>query len=440
MGNLSYKAPGVYVEQVASGTFPIVGVGTSTAGFVGLMPDKFSTKDSQGNTVTIKPAAEPGEAVLCTNFTEFKKRFLTLETPPPGASELDVAADFIGDMEGQELPSSWQSYPRYLAHAVYGFFNNGGTRCYVGRVALERVKPARPPKPPESAPTPPEEGETGGPELPSLKKVLEAFVTLDEIAIVAAPGIVDKARQEELIAHCAQSGLQDRVAVLDSPRDTAPQEMEKVVPARSEYAAYYYPWIRVFDPVAGGSLEVPPSGHVAGMYARVDTLRGVHKAPANEVLLGALDVSRRLSRSHQEGLNPVGINCIRDINGNIRVWGARTLGGDANGEFKYINVRRLFNFLRESIDQGTQWAVFEPNDSQLWARITRNVSAFLTTVWSEGGLFGATPQEAFFVKCDAETNPPANRDNGLVITEVGVALTRPAEFVVFRLSQLSGPK
>jgi hypothetical protein len=178
---------------------------------------------------------------------------------------------------------------------------------------------------------------------------------------------------------------------------------------------------------------------MAGIYSRVDTQRGVHKAPANEVIRGAVGVESRLSKADQDGLNPDGINVIRAFNGNITVWGARTLGGDANTEWKYINVRRLFLFLRESIDEGTQWVVFEPNTPDLWAKITRNVTAFLTVVWRDGALFGSTPQEAFYVKCDAETNPPEIRDLGQVITEIGVAVVKPAEFVIFRISQWAGP-
>jgi phage tail sheath protein FI len=171
----------------------------------------------------------------------------------------------------------------------------------------------------------------------------------------------------------------------------------------------------------------------------VDTTRGVHKAPANETVRGALGLRYNISRSQQDGLNPQGVNAIRDLNGNIRVWGARTMGGDANGEWRYINVRRLFLFLRESIDEGTQWVVFEPNTPDLWAKITRNITAFLTNVWRAGALFGTTPQEAFYVKCDAETNPPEVRDAGQVVTEIGVAVVKPAEFVIFRISQWAGP-
>ncbi len=145
-----------------------------------------------------------------------------------------------------------------------------------------------------------------------------------------------------------------------------------------------------------------------------------------------------LSRNEQNGLNPGGINAIRNLNGNIRVWGARTLGGDANGETKYVNVRRLLIFLRESIDRGTQFVVFEPNAQPLWKKIIRSVTAFLTNVWRDGALFGVTPEQAFYVKCDETTNPPEVRDLGQVVTEIGVAIVRPAEFVIFRITQISG--
>lgn len=182
---------------------------------------------------------------------------------------------------------------------------------------------------------------------------------------------------------------------------------------------------------------MPPSGHIAGIYARVDSERGVFKAPANEIIRGALDVEKIITKELQDGLNPKGINVIRKFGGSITVWGARTLSVQ-DPEWRYINVRRLFLFLRKSIENGTQWVVFEPNDPALWAKITRNVTAFLTNVWRDGALLGNTPQEAFYVKCDAENNPDEVRSQGRVVTEIGVAVTKPAEFVIFRISQWSG--
>jgi phage tail sheath protein FI len=217
------------------------------------------------------------------------------------------------------------------------------------------------------------------------------------------------------------------------------------MPGRTDYAAWYFPWIKVFDPVAqkysgipDGLVSMPPSGHIAGVYARVDNERGVHKAPANETIRGALDVTQRLSKAHQDGLNPKGVNCIRLLNDNILIWGARTVGGDANTDLKYINVRRTLLFLRQSIDLGTQWVVFEPNSPALWQRITRSVTGFLTEVWRSGALFGDTQAQAFYVKCDKETNPQSSIDAGRVVTEIGVAIVRPAEFVIFRISQMAG--
>jgi phage tail sheath protein FI len=397
-----YLSPGVYVEEVPSSVQPIAGVGTSTAGFIGpitvgsdylmpVQPGKFETdslgnqlEDSQGRPLPARyTLVDAGVPTLVTSWEQFKNRF--------------------GD---------FQSGNSTLAHAVYGFFNNGGTRCWVTRT----------------------DGTTNG-----AIAALQQFEAIDEIAIVAAPGDTTADTQSAIISHCENMG--DRFAILDGQAVTdysQPGNIQGSV-GNSDYAAMYYPRIEVFDPVTSGRVFVFPSGHIAGIYARVDTLRGVHKAPANEVIRGALGVEHRLSRADQDGLNPAGINVIRDLNGNILVWGARTLGGDANGEWKYINVRRLFLFLRESIDEGTQWVVFEPNDTGLWSKISRNVTAFLTNVWRSGALFGTTPGEAFYVRCDATTNPPEVRDLGQVVCEIGVAVVRPAEFVIFRISQWAGP-
>jgi phage tail sheath protein FI len=335
--------------------------------------------------------------------------------------------DLIGDpvLATSASGSTVDTGQRNLAQAVYGFFNNGGSRCFVARVK----------------------------DTTELTDALKEFATIDEIALVAAPGRTDATTYSALVDHCAATG--DRFAILDGPPSASDLTTLKsipsatppgVAPSNTDLAAWYFPWIRVFDPgtqllnAAGdGLLSVPPSGHIAGIYARVDTDVGVHKAPANEVIRGALNVTQPLSKADQDGLNPTGVNCIRVLNGNILVWGARTVGGDINADLKYINVRRTLLFLRESIDEGTQFVVFQPNEPKLWQKIVRNVSAFLTNVWRAGALFGTTPQEAFYVRCDAETNPPELRDLGQVVTEVGVALVRPAEFVIFRLSQWSGP-
>ena len=312
---------------------------------------------------------------------------------------------------------------------MYGFFNNGGSRCWVIRLAEVAEDFAK-----------------------NLDAALAQFENIDEIAIVAAPLPPDTAQaalnaaQASIVAHCEK--MEDRVAILDSARDIQNDNLVLSAddtgiwrPAADPkgYGAFYFPWIEVADPLgdAGASVMVPPSAHLAGVYARSDADRGVHKAPANEVLRGALGVRYPVSKILQGTLNPVGVNCIRAFDGTVKVYGARTLASDPQGdpEWTYINVRRLVNFLRESIDQGTQWVVFEPNAPDLWSKIRRNVGSFLTGVWATGALLGLTADQAFYVRCDETTNPPETRDLGQVVTEVGVAIVRPAEFVVFRLSQ-----
>ena len=270
----------------------------------------------------------------------------------------------------------------------------------------------------------------------------------DDITMLIVPdlmaafqqGIIDlegvQAVQTAMITHCERMG--DRVAILDAPPGMKPQEIQNwrvnIANYDSSYAALYYPWIRVFDPLAGRGVLVPPSGHMAGIWARNDNTRGVHKAPANEVIGGALDTEYQITRGEQDGLNPAGINCIRAFPGRgVRVWGARTLS--SNPSWTYLNVRRLFNMVEKSIDNGTQWVVFEPNDFALWQRINRTVTAFLTVIWRSGALFGTTPAQAFYVKCDDETNPSEARDLGMVTVEIGIAPVKPAEFVIFRISQ-----
>ena len=305
-----------------------------------------------------------------------------------------------------------------LAHSTYGFFNNGGTAVWIIRVANAAA-------------------------MTNLTPLLDKFAAINDIAIVAAPGVITKLQQDALSTHCET--LLNRTCVLDGQQNPANLTVDDIkgggpaTPAKdSSFAALYFPWIQVFDPVSNGIISVPPSGFVAGVYARVDATRGVFKAPANEFIQGAVDVDHRLSKSDQGLLNPHGINVIRDFDGNIKIFGARTLGGDLNGDFRYISTRRFFNFLRESIDQGTQFIVFEPNNPALWQRIIRSVSDFLTNQWRDGALFGETAKQAFFVRCDDQTNPASVREAGEVVTEIGVAITKPAEFVIFRIQQITG--
>jgi phage tail sheath protein FI len=256
-------------------------------------------------------------------------------------------------------------------------------------------------------------------------------------------GLIDleavQAVQLAMIAHCELMG--DRVAILDAPPGLSAQQVKEWCVDKagydSKYATLYWPWVKVFDPQRGQAVFMPPCGHMAGIWARTDDTRGVHKAPANEVVRGAISLELQLTRAEHDQLNPVGINCIRSFPGRgIRVWGARTISSDP--EWRYLNVRRLFNFVEESILEGTQWVVFEPNDYRLWDSVTRTVRAFLRRVWRDGALFGTTPDEAFFVKCDAENNTQDTIDAGQLIVDVGIAPVKPAEFVVFRIAQFAG--
>ncbi|GAB3451430.1 phage tail sheath C-terminal domain-containing protein [Actinophytocola sediminis] len=270
-----------------------------------------------------------------------------------------------------------------------------------------------------------------------LRTGIVALEDIDEISVAAVPGVWSGTVESALITHCEL--LKDRFAILD-PQDGL--DLEGIQTFRevfdTKYAALYYPWLVVTDPSTGtGAIEVPPSGHVAGIYARVDNERGVHKAPANVVIRGIRltdGIAQDITKRHQDLLNPKGINAIRFFPGlGQRVWGARTLSSDTS--WKYINVRRLFLFLEESIEEGTQWVVFEPNDEALWALVRQTVANFLTTVWRSGALAGTTADEAFFVACDRSTMTEDDIANGRLICVIGVAPVYPAEFVIFRIQQ-----
>ena len=392
----SYLSPGVYVEEVDRGSKPIEAVGTNTVGFLGE-----SSKGPQN------------ESVLITNWSQFVKTF--------------------GD---------FKDCSEHLAHAVYGFFNNGGSRCFVVNVgaptdAHKEVK-AQGEKKDDKAPVAATPG--GGRDAlyigrdggPGARTGLKCFEEVDEIAIVAAPGTTSPAIQDALLSHCETR--KDRFAVLDSP-ETITGGIDKLPkPRDSKYGAYYFPWIQVYDPDKG-NIFVPPSGHIAGVYSRTDSERGVHKAPANELVRGALGLKYNVSKGEQDLLNPKGINAIRFMNGGIRIWGARTLSSDPS--WRYINVRRLFIMVESSIERATQWVVFEPNDHRLWKRVQRTIASFLTLLWRNGALMGTSPEQAFYVKCDDETNPPEVIDAGQLVVEIGLAPVKPAEFVIFRIGQMA---
>jgi Bacteriophage tail sheath protein len=394
----SYLSPGVYVEEVDRGSKPIEAVGTNTVGFLG--------ESAKGPL---------NEAVLITNWSQFVKTF--------------------GD---------FKDCSEHLAHAVYGFFNNGGSRCFVVNVGAPEgarvdVKPVQGGDKKDDKAPPVSVGGGGRDGLyigrdggPGARTGLKCFDEVDEIAIVAAPGQISAAVADALLSHCETR--KDRFAILDSP-ETITGGIDKLPkPRDSKYGAYYFPWIQVYDPDKG-NIFVPPSGHIAGVYSRTDSERGVHKAPANEIVRGALGLKYNVSKGEQDLLNPKGINAIRLMNGGIRIWGARTLSSDPS--WRYINVRRLFIMVESSIERATQWVVFEPNDHRLWKRVQRTISSFLTLLWRNGALMGTAPEQAFYVKCDEETNPPEVIDAGQLVVEIGLAPVKPAEFVIFRIGQMA---
>ncbi len=486
-------SPGVYVKEVSSGVKPIAGVGTSTGAFVG-----------------IAEKGVIGKAVLVTNWSQFVKEFGT----------------FIQN--------------GYLAYAVYSFFAEGGTTCYVVRAApddadssdvtirngddsadaitltatsegtwgdriniliedpsdetldaselfkltveyreaseteyesmevfdgisIENIEEKitdvsafitaddldSDQRPANNSYT--LTGGVDGVQDPDFigdadnKNGIHAFDEVDDINIVAIP---DKPGDRAVILDCLNYCKQrkDCFFIADPPIGLEPTEIIDFKQGTGAYAgnalnnsygALYYPWVSISDPVTRKKMAIPPSGAVAGTYAHTDSTRGVHKAPAG-ISEGYLDsvigIERIITKGEHDQLHPKGINVIRSFPGSgICIWGASTLSTDA--EWKYINIRRLFLFLEESIDEATQWVVFEPNSPALWGNVIRNITAFLLRTWRDGALFGNSPEEAFFVKVDAENNPPEVRDAGQLIIEVGVAPVKPAEFVIIKISQ-----
>jgi phage tail sheath protein FI len=374
---MALTAPGVYASIQSSGNKPMEATGASTAAFIGL------SKKGRVN-----------DAVMVTSWSQYEKEF------------------------GSFSDSS------YLAHAVYGYFANGGSTCYVCNIGSE-----------DPATLSNEEiaarimGEDKG---PGRRSGLQAFKDKADVSLVAAPGYATPEIHTILISHCEELG--DRFAVLDSPEELTTGLDDMYRPKASPNASYYFPWVQVFDPVLKKTVAQPPSGYVAGLVARTDSERGIHKAPANETLRGVTGLKYTLTKAEQSALNPRGINLIRDFGDlGIKVYGARTLSSDP--EWKYINVRRLFLNVRETIEKGTEWAVFEPNNEVLWGNLKRNISAYLKTMLQRGALAGTTPEEAFYVICDKSNNPQEMIDQGMVSIDIGIAPLKPAEFVQINIQQ-----
>jgi uncharacterized protein len=376
----TYKSPGVYRQEVFLKTPPVLQTGVP--GFVGFA-----------------------------------------ELPPGGTTQFNVPVS----LSRKEEFSVWFSSVNgsFLADAVGGFFDNGGARCYVV-AANSTVDPTQ-----------------------GLVNAIAALAPLEDMDLVAvpdasalAPDTPSIARvQAEMLTHCAQQA--NRFAILDSlPGASVNDVMDqcgRLVIGQQEPAngALYYPWLLT----SSGPGSVPPCGHVAGIYARSDAKVGVFKAPANEEILGVLDLETQIDNRIQDRLNPARVNCLRAFPGRgIRVWGARTIGSKEPDldEWLYVNVRRLFLTLRRWIDLNMGWAAFEPNDLRLWVRIRRELTTYLDKLQSDGALQGAAPGEGYYVKCDAENNPPELREMGQVVIEIGLAPLAPAEFIVVRIVRSAG--
>jgi len=513
----TYLTPGVYVEEVPSGSATLSAGATAVAAFVGftakapkddpadpdglkprlvtnwlqfeelyggfvpgaMLPHSvygyFNNGGSMAYIVRVphtEPSKEPGQLALASGDRALGPalEFTTVEpnadvsvsvTPEPPAADAgdDTPPTYRVDVvEGRETV---ESFPGVTLGGAADTINKTSTRVKVAtKIDVDQLAadlrtiptgthsivpaPATPVAVPGRAFAGSESARTGISGLTIAEDVTMVIVPDLVTAATKEDGTIDlglwKSVQLALINHC--EGQANRMAVLDSPPGMNPQQIKEwrsdTAMYDSPFATLYYPWVKVSNPAAtNGDTEimVPPSGHLAGIWARTDDTRGVWKAPANEVVRGALDVEVAITKAEQGLLNPIGINCIRPFGTQgIRVWGARTLA--SNTDWTYINVRRLFNMIETTIMNGTQYAVFEPNDMKLWEGLKRTVNAFLRGLWRDGALFGATAEQAFYVKCDEETNPPDSIDQGRVVVEVGIAPVKPAEFVIFRIAQI----
>ncbi len=416
----TYSVPGVYVEEIGSGPTPLRPSETAIAAFVGF-------------TETRPPGAAGNAATLVTSWQEYQERF----------GGFDQAGDLVA----------------LLPIAVKGYFDEGGTKAYIVPIA-HRHEPTGPTSGAvleaveRSAVHGDESTGTGIAGLTACRDVTMLICPdLHNIATTwsvddgtATPEAFDESIwneiQQAMLAHCDSMG--NRMAILDTPKDRIePQDVLdwRTIDARysSARGALYYPWITIIDPLGtGGLIDVPPSGHVAGVWARNDSTRGVHEAPANETINTAQGVATMITSEQQERLNPDGINAIRSFGARgVKIWGARTLSGDPT--WQYINVRRLFNMIEQTLLEQMQWVAFEPNDMALWERATRVIQGFLDGLWREGAFVGQSAEEAFFVRCDDQLNPLSNQETGVLIAEVAIAPISPAEFVVVRLSFKTQP-
>ncbi len=456
---VEYYTPGVYVEEIPSGAKPMTAAPTHIVGFLG---------ESRRGTLN--------RPIMVTSWTQYFDTFIGYKLEDKITPRGTVEKDIDGNVIKEEVPFDKVSD---LDWGVYAFFANGGAKCYVVSVNLlsdnsSKLKPLQDELAKQksmlektkdkdgvnkkiadiekqiqattnekSSITKELIGNDGG---PSKRTGLKCFKDVSEVAILVAPGIVTPAVQQEMLAYAEAANI---FTILDAPKTLEGLKEHNLsddlnglaglsAKCASKQSSVYFPWINTYDSATDANKLVAPSGFVAGIYARVDNERGVFKAPANETVRLATSLAYTLSDTEQESLNMNGVNVIRDFSDKgIVVWGARTTVAMIDPEWRYINVRRLFNMIEKSIEMGSQWAVFEPNDAKLWNALKRNTVSFLSRLYKAGALAGATQDEAFFVKCDAGTNSQDNIDAGIVTVEIGIAPVKPAEFIVFKISQKS---
>lgn len=512
-----YLAPGVYVEEFDSGAVPIEGVSTSTTGFVGatergpLQPQLVTSWNEFGRLYggamgvdkSYLPYAVQGffqnggkrayiarvanaedvcaasgdlaggmavEAIgpgswgnrvrvrvaRAANFSDANKLYrLTIALYPSDAAAQDPGnADpvQVEDFDNLSLDSSSSTFVGSVVNSASSLIRIEGDADAID--APDGTDEAGYPNSRAFAlaggagDSPANKDAHSGTELflpdgTTYKTGLAGIEEIDDVSILCVP---DSHRPEisldgEIQTQC--ENLKYRFGILSyASGKTDPAKLAK--PLDSQYLAIYTPWVRVYDESVSRWELVPPVGHVAGVYARTDAERGVHKTPANEVVRGimikdrgsAKPLERTYTKGHQDVLNPKGINVIRDFRPQgrgIRIWGGRTMSSD--GQWKYVSVRRLFIFVEASLDKGTQWVVFEPNDQPTWTRVVASITSFLTRVWKSGALMGSTEQDAFFVRCDRTTMTQDDIDNGRLVCLIGIAPVKPAEFVILRITQ-----
>lgn len=425
-----YKTPGVYREDIF--LQPETQLPTGVPGFVGFaeaittlstlpegiqLPDYLQYEPTKKLLVFADVMSQQtrDELLALSSETMFKKAIQALFNSAQAVVPLDRKQDFAGQLQSFSPPKS------YLEEAVNGFFENGGTRCYVARAAIASSENAE----------------------KALIAALDALAPIQDLDLVAVPDAMtlqDRDAiirvQQAVLQHC--SNLGGRLGILDGFHGIEDvkwqQEQLTTNQVASSNGTLYYPWLLQNNQE---NLFIPPCGHVAGIFARSDTARGVFKAPANEEIFDVLDLEIPIDNTVQSELNPLGINCLRAFPGRgIRIWGARTLSNDIN--WRYINVRRLFLTLGRWIEQNMYWATFEPNSEFLWVRIQRELSTYLEQLWRAGALQGQAPSEAFYVKCDGETNPSESRETGEIVTEIGLAPNSTAEFIIVRIIHRAG--